>query len=446
MAPRTSPALRRTLLLGTAAVALAGSMAAAVGLAAAAPAPSSAVADVAPDISVDNVKAHLAQFGTLARDNGGNRRAGSAGHTASVAYVEQKLKAAGYTVTRQRCTSGCTYASDNLIADWPGGDADQTVMFGAHLDSVSAGPGINDNGSGSAAILEAALVLAAKNPTMARHVRFGWWTDEEQGLNGSKFYVNSLIAPQRTAIRGYYNFDMIASTNGGYFINNLNSATSAPMKAYWTSLNLAPQENVEGQGRSDDYSFKNANIPTSGYATGASARKSTAEATKWGGTANQPYDPCYHQSCDTTANINDTALNHSADGIAYTLWDQAVRGTGPTASPSASTPPSPSTSPTVRPSQTPTVQPGGTVTVTNPGAQSSWRGFSVWPLTVRATSSTGAALTYTATGLPAGLSISSTGTVTGTPTTVGSYPVKVTASTSGGVTGTTTFTWQITGF
>ena len=91
---------------------------------------------------------------------------------------------------------------------------------------------------------------------------------EEQGLNGSAFYVNRLTAAQRAAIKAYYNFDMVGSTNGGYFINNLNSTAAAPLKAYWTSLNLAPEENTEGQGRSDDYSFQQGGIPTSGYAAG----------------------------------------------------------------------------------------------------------------------------------------------------------------------------------
>ncbi|MFE1553727.1 M28 family peptidase [Streptomyces sp. NPDC058734] len=282
----------------------------------------------APDISVANVQAHLAQLGTIASQNGGNRRAGSAGYTQSLAYVKGKLQAAGYTVTEQACTS-CTYPSNNLIADWPGGPADKTVMFGAHLDGVSAGPGINDNGSGSATLLENALVLAQKNPTMTQHVRFAWWTDEEQGLNGSKFYVNQLTSAQRAAIKGYYNFDMVGSTNGGYFINNVNSATAAPLKAYWTSLNLAPEENTEGQGRSDDYSFQQAGIPTSGYAAGASARKTSAQAAKWGGTAGAAYDSCYHSSCDTTSNISATVLDRSADGVAYAIWNTSVGGGTP---------------------------------------------------------------------------------------------------------------------
>lgn len=183
----------------------------------------------APNIDVANVQAHLSQLNTIASQNGGNRRAGSGGHTQSLAYVKGKLQAAGYTVTEQSCTS-CTYPSNNLIADWPGGPADQTVMFGAHLDSVSAGPGINDNGSGSATLLENALVLAQRNPTLTKHVRFAWWTDEEQGLNGSKFYVGQLSSAQKSAIKGYYNFDMVGSPNAGYFINNLGSTTAAPSR------------------------------------------------------------------------------------------------------------------------------------------------------------------------------------------------------------------------
>ncbi|CRK60820.1 Aminopeptidase Y (Arg, Lys, Leu preference) [Alloactinosynnema sp. L-07] len=283
-----------------------------------------------PDIDIAKVQAHLNEFGTIASNNGGNRRSTSAGYRASVAYVKGKLQAAGYTVSEQTCTSGCTSGSgNNLIAEWPHGDANTVYMFGAHLDGVSAGPGINDNATGSSGLLEAALVLAEKNPTMVNRVRFGWWTDEEQGLNGSEFYVNSLSSAERTKIKAYYNFDMIGSKNGGYFINNINSAASAPMKAYYDSLNIQPEENTEGQGRSDDYSFQQGGIPTSGYAMGASARKTSAQATKWGGTANAAYDGCYHQSCDNTGNVSATHLNRAADGIAYTIWKRAVDVTPP---------------------------------------------------------------------------------------------------------------------
>ncbi|MET8367583.1 M28 family peptidase [Micromonospora sp. NPDC005194] len=396
---------------------------------AARPIAASAAVLAAPDISVTNVQAHLTQLNSIASSNGGNRRAGSAGYTASVSYVKSKLQAAGYTVSEQTCSS-CTYPSNNLIAEWPGGPADQVVMFGAHLDSVSAGPGINDNGSGSATLLENALVLAAQNPTMTKKVRFAWWTDEEQGLNGSRFYVNSLSATQRGYIKGYYNFDMVGSTNGGYFINRVTSTTAAPLKAYWDSLGLQPEENVEGQGRSDDYYFQQAGIPTSGYAAGASARKTSTQAAKWGGTANAAYDSCYHRSCDTTANVSATVLNRAADGVAYALWQLAVGGGTPTNDFSIAVSPTALTvargaSATATVGTATTAGSAQTVSLTASGAPS---GVSVSFSPSSVTSGGSATLTLTASASAA------TGTVTVTVTGTGS--VTRTASLTLTVTGT----------
>ena len=109
----------------------------------------------------------------------------------------------------------CAATGYNLIADWPGGDPDQVLMTGAHLDSVTAGPGINDNGSGSAAILEVALAVAATGYQPGKHLRFGWWGAEELGLRGSRFYVNALPATERAKITGYLNLDMVGSPNPG---------------------------------------------------------------------------------------------------------------------------------------------------------------------------------------------------------------------------------------
>ncbi|MEU5526608.1 M28 family peptidase [Micromonospora chersina] len=399
--------------------------------ASAAPAPASAapaLAAAAPDISVTNVQAHLTQLNTIATNNGGTRRAGSAGYTASVSYVKAKLQAAGYTVTEQYC-SACTYPSNNLIAEWPQGPADQVVMFGAHLDSVSAGPGINDNGSGSATLLENALVLAQQNPSMTKRVRLAWWTDEEQGLNGSEFYVNSLSATQKSYLKGYYNFDMVGSTNGGYFINRITSTTAAPLKAYWDSLNLQPEENVEGQGRSDDYSFQQAGIPTSGYAAGASARKTSAQATKWGGTANVAYDSCYHRSCDTTSNISATVLNRSADGVAYAIWQLAVGGGTPTNDFSVAV--SPTSGSVAR---------GGSTTAT---------------VSTATTSGSAQTVSLSATGAPSGVTVSfspssvtsggsATMTVSASATaTTGTFTITVTGA--GSVTRSAAYTLTVTG-
>ncbi|KOX08299.1 M28 family peptidase [Micromonospora profundi] len=408
-----SAAIALTVFAGT--VTLAAQPASAsptTGTAAARPIAASAAVLAAPDISVSNVQAHLTQFNSIATSNGGNRRAGSAGYTASLNYVKGKLQAAGYTVTEQYCSS-CTYPSNNLIAEWPGGPTDQVVMFGAHLDGVSAGPGINDNATGSSTLLENALVLAAQNPTMTKKVRFAWWTDEEQGLNGSRFYVNSLSSTQRGYIKGYYNFDMVGSTNGGYFINRVTSTTAAPLKAYWDSLGLQPEENVEGQGRSDDYYFQQAGIPTSGYAAGASARKTSAQAAKWGGTANAAYDPCYHRSCDTTANVSATVLNRAADGVAYALWDLAVGGGTPSNDFSVAV------SPTTR-----SVARGASTTAT---------------VSTATTSGSAQSVSLSASGAPSGVSVSFSPS---SVTSGGSSTMTLTASSSAA---TGTFTVTVTG-
>lgn len=297
--------------------------------AAAAPVPNRAAADVAvlavPDMSLTNQRAHVQQFQAIANANGGNRRANTAGYTASVSYVYDRLAAAGYQVVRQTCTSGCTSGSGpNVIAEWPGGDPNAVYMFGAHLDGVAAGPGINDNASGAATVLELALTLAATNPTMRNRVRFAFWTDEEQGLNGSEFYVNTLSAAERARIRAYFNFDMVGSVNGGYFVNRITSAPGQALKAYYDSIGVPTEENTEGAGRSDDAPFNAVGVPTSGVAAGASRVKTAAQVAKWGG-SQSAFDPCYHRACDTyPANISGTVLDRAGDAAASALWTLAT--------------------------------------------------------------------------------------------------------------------------
>ncbi|MFJ1735028.1 M28 family metallopeptidase [Streptomyces sp. NPDC088254] len=290
----------------------------------AAPAPEavthgSAALTAAPDIPVADVKAHLTQLQSIATANGGNRAHGRAGYKASLDYVKAKLDAAGFTTTVQQFTSSGR-TGYNLIADWPGGDTGKVVMAGSHLDSVTSGAGINDNGTGSAAVLEAALTVARTDYQPTKHLRFAWWGAEELGLVGSRHYVNSLSAANRAKISGYLNFDMIGSPNPGYFVYDDDPAIEKTFKDYFTGIGVPTEIETEGDGRSDHAPFKSAGVPVGGLFTGASRTKTTAQATKWGGTAGQAFDRCYHSSCDTTANVNDTALNRNADALAYAVW------------------------------------------------------------------------------------------------------------------------------
>ncbi|OJF15113.1 M28 family peptidase [Couchioplanes caeruleus] len=311
---------------------LIGATALLLSVAAAAPAQAAAVAP--PDIPLANVKNHLSQFQSIATANGGNRAHGRPGYLASVTYVKGLLDAAGFQTQQQSFTYGGA-TGYNLIADWPGGNTNDTLMVGAHLDSVTAGPGINDNGTGSAASLEVALAVARTGFQPTRHLRFAWWGAEELGLRGSTFYVNSLSAAQKAAIGGYLNFDMVGSPNPGYFLydgDDSDGTGSGPgpagsaeiedtLEAYFTSINV-PTRGTDFDGRSDYGPFIANGIPAGGIFTGAEGRKTAAQVELWGGTTGA-FDPCYHRACDTVTNVSDTALDRNSDAIAYAVWTLA---------------------------------------------------------------------------------------------------------------------------
>ncbi|GAA4231568.1 aminopeptidase Y [Streptosporangium album] len=218
--------------------------------------------------------------------------------------------------------------SRNLIADSRWGDRDEVVMAGAHLDSVTEGPGINDNGSGSAAILETALKLAHL-PTKNK-VRFAFWSAEELGLLGSDQYVAGLSQAERDKIRLYLNFDMVASPNDVTFLydgddSDAEGAGAGPagsaaieklLEKFYGRRGLG-FKGTDFDGRSDYGAFIANGIPAGGIFTGAERIKTAEEAARFGGTADAPYDACYHAACDTIANVNDAALDRNSRAIGY---------------------------------------------------------------------------------------------------------------------------------
>jgi aminopeptidase Y len=225
--------------------------------------------------------------------------------------------------------------TSNVIAESPDGDPNNVIMVGAHLDSVNAGPGINDNGSGSAAILEVAQQMGKVKPR--NKVRFALWGAEESGLVGSIYYVNNLPQAERDKIALYLNFDMIGSPNHVFFIYDGDDsdgvgagpgpAGSAEIEAlfeeFYTSVG-APFKGTDFSGRSDYGPFIAAGIPSGGLFTGAEGIKTAEEAALWGGTAGMAYDPCYHQACDTYDNVNLFALETNSDAVAYATLRYAM--------------------------------------------------------------------------------------------------------------------------
>ncbi|WP_233513574.1 M28 family metallopeptidase [Micromonospora craterilacus] len=209
-------------------------------------------------------------------------------------------------------------STENVFAQTKEGRTDNVVVAGAHLDSDPAGPGYNDNGTGSAALLEVALQMAKVKPNNA--VRFAWWGAEEAGLIGSQYYVDSLTEQEIANIALYLNFDMIGSPNyvfGVYDGDDSAQEGAGPgpegsaqiekvFEDFFASRKL-PTVPSDFTGRSDYGAFIDVDIPAGGLFTGAEGRKTAAEVALFGGLEGEAYDPCYHQACDSLTPVADGA-------------------------------------------------------------------------------------------------------------------------------------------
>jgi Zn-dependent M28 family amino/carboxypeptidase len=232
----------------------------------------------------------------------------------------------------------------NVVAQTKTGSTSDVVMAGAHLDSVPEGPGINDNGSGVAAVLETAVQLGS-SPPVHNAVRFAFWGAEELGLVGSTKYVETLDVEALKDIGLYLNFDMLASPNPGYFTydGNQSAPPSAnggvprvPEGSAGIERTLAayldgagkPPEDTDFNGRSDYDAFTKAGIPAGGLFAGAEDNKTVEQAERWGGQADKPFDPNYHKKSDTLEHIDRTALEIQGRGVGYAvgLYAQDLSG------------------------------------------------------------------------------------------------------------------------
>jgi Zn-dependent M28 family amino/carboxypeptidase len=220
--------------------------------------------------------------------------------------------------------------TNNVIAESAGGRSDRTVVVGGHLDSVHEGPGINDDGSGVSMMLETAEEMHEMGYTPRNKVRFVFFSGEEQGLLGSDFYVSQLTERQVKDISVMLDYDMLASGNYARFVYdgdgsdhgiagpNGSGVVEQVFKDFWDSQGLA-YETIPFDGRSDYDAFTAAGIPAGGIFAGAEVPKTPEQVTMYGGTAGLPFDPCYHQRCDTLANISKKGLLEHKDAAVHAI-------------------------------------------------------------------------------------------------------------------------------
>jgi Zn-dependent M28 family amino/carboxypeptidase len=164
-------------------------------------------------LSSDSLAADLATLTGHA-----TRHSASGSFDSAATWAAEQLEGAGYAVTTQP-VPGVGGRCRNVVADRPGsGPAPRdVVLVTAHLDSVNRlgsqapAPGADDNASGSAGVLAMAHALADADAVL--DLRLVLMGGEEQGLFGSRRYVEELPGPERTRIRAVVNMDMIAGRN-----------------------------------------------------------------------------------------------------------------------------------------------------------------------------------------------------------------------------------------
>ncbi|GGK29027.1 aminopeptidase [Pilimelia terevasa] len=264
-------------------------------------APPDAAGPPAPQIEDSRPMVHLARLQQIADDHGGNRAHGRPGYRASVEYVAGVLRGTGWTVTRQRFTHHGAVGW-NVLAEWPHGDPDHVVVLGAHLDSVPEGPGINDNGSGTAAVLETALAVDRARLRPAARLRLAWWGHEEahDALAGSMHYTRSLAGRQRAAIRAYLNFDMVgAHGTTCWDVYHSHPALGRLLDGHFATCRLATRQ-VRNPDDTDSWSFSRYGIPVGGIESG--------------------HDPCYHRPGDTLANVDPRVLGVATNLAVAAAW------------------------------------------------------------------------------------------------------------------------------
>ena len=216
-----------------------------------------------------------------------------------------------------------------VIAETRDGDPNHVVVVGAHLDSVPEGPGINDDGSGTATLLAQAEELADGHYNIRNKIRFAWWGAEENGLVGSTYYAHNLSQREVDKIDVMLDYDMLSSPNYVRFVydgdgnaepgNPAGPEGSGKVEQVfddWFRAQGLQSERVPFDGRSDYVGFTDRGIPAGGVFAGAEGVKTAEEEAVYGGAAGSWYDPCYHQFCDNLITVLTGVPPLDAEGLA----------------------------------------------------------------------------------------------------------------------------------
>lgn len=288
---------------------------------------------------------HLKSFEKIAVQNGGNRSVGSAGGQASAAYIVEQAKKLGLPVQAIAFQNRNKMMGQNILVEITGQSKETAILLGAHYDSVKMGPGINDNASGVALLLELMKQISSAQTKPKNTIYFAFWDSEEDGIGGSQDYVKHLSTDQLNGIKAYINVDMVGTKNPNIQIADGDKSSIADMKKMFEergveesvykslidNLNALPSHSgdIDLENILRDF-FKQKNISVKDDATTLTASDTAAFLGKVPVTQlilfneqlkgeELEFAPCYHKACDTIDLIDPNSLKIAGEAIVYLL-------------------------------------------------------------------------------------------------------------------------------
>ena len=288
---------------------------------------------------------HLKAFEKIAKNNGGNRAVGTAGGQASAKYIVDEVKKLGLTAQLIPFENREKTLGQNIIVELKGQSKDNAIIIGGHYDSVLEGPGINDNGSGVAVLLDLIKHYQA-NPNQLKHtLYFAFWDSEEVGVAGSQHFVKNLTEQQLSQIKAYINVDMVGTKNPNIMISDADysslielentakangltpeeygpivepfrqipmhegsKALEVQLTEFFAQKNLTIKEDLTTLTASDTLPFLGKVPVASMIFFNEQEKGDTLE-----------FAPCYHQACDTLQYVDPAVLQIAKEGVSYLI-------------------------------------------------------------------------------------------------------------------------------
>lgn len=305
----------------------------------------SSVESASIQLSSAEMMKHLQAFGKIAKENSGNRAVGTKGGMASAKYIVDAAKEAGYPVQVLPFENREKVIGQNIFVEIAGQTNESVVLLGAHFDSVKMGPGINDNASGVALLLELMNQLKAEKVKPKNTIVLAFWDSEETGIAGSQDYVKKLSPEQLKGIKAYINVDMVGTKNPDVMIADASKSSVDDMDKMFKERgmdesdykplldglrsipthagDLALEQTLLIFFEQKDITVKkDVSTLTASDTAPFLGKVPVASIIMFNEKMNGDeleFAPCYHKACDTIEQVDPKSLQLAGDAVVYLL-------------------------------------------------------------------------------------------------------------------------------